>query len=146
MNGQEKQFGRIVSTCVAALIAMLTVATTLAVATALVSTAPASSEPGAHRARSTSAARRSRSCNRLPAIRFSYPRKADVTLNNTGSPDEEATVRADVPAGAASITLNGTQYTSSSSTGTRRPSTRSTATGARWRCTWSTAPPTARCS
>ena len=34
----------------------------------------------------------------------------------------------------------------SSSTGTRRPSTRSTAAAARWRCTWSTAPPTARCS
>ncbi len=46
MNGQEKQYGRIVSTCVAALIAILTVATTLAVATALASTAPASSEPG----------------------------------------------------------------------------------------------------
>ena len=48
--------------------------------------------------------------NRLPAIRFSYPRMADVTLNNTGSPGEEATVRADVPAGAASITLSGTKY------------------------------------
>jgi carbonic anhydrase len=47
--------------------------------------------------------------DRLPAIGFSYPREADITLTNTGSPDEEATVRADVPAGA-SITLRGKQY------------------------------------
>jgi carbonic anhydrase len=47
--------------------------------------------------------------DRLPAIRFSYPREADITLTNTGSPDEEATVRADVPAGA-SITLRKKQY------------------------------------
>jgi carbonic anhydrase len=47
--------------------------------------------------------------DRLPAIGFSYPREADITLTNTGSPDEEATVRADVPAGA-SITLRAKQY------------------------------------
>ena len=47
--------------------------------------------------------------DRLRAIRFSYPSKADVTLTNTGSPDEHATVRADVPAGA-SITLGRTRY------------------------------------
>ena len=46
---------------------------------------------------------------RLPAIRFSYQRRADVTLTNTGAPDEEATVRADVP-GGSSITLNETRY------------------------------------
>jgi carbonic anhydrase len=47
--------------------------------------------------------------DRLPRIRFSYPR-TDVTLVNTGSPGENATVRADVPAGAASIRLRGVRY------------------------------------
>ena len=111
MNGQEKQFGRIVSTCVAALIAMLTVATTLAVATALASTAPASSEPGSAQSPIDLRSSEITFVNHLPAIRLSYPRTTNVTLNNTGSPGEEATVRADVPAGAASITLHGTQYT-----------------------------------
>ena len=80
---------------------------------ALVGAAPASSGVDPGQAQSPVDIRRSQVTfvNRLPAIRFSYPRKADVTLNNTGSPGEEATVRADVPAGAASITLSGTKYT-----------------------------------
>jgi carbonic anhydrase len=47
---------------------------------------------------------------KLPPVRFNYPRTADVTLVNTGSPDENATVRADVPAGAAHIVLGGARY------------------------------------
>jgi carbonic anhydrase len=47
---------------------------------------------------------------RLPRIGFRYPRCVDVTLVNTGSPDEFRTVRADVPAGAAHITLSGVRW------------------------------------
>ena len=47
---------------------------------------------------------------RLPKIRFDYPRRVDVTLANTGSPDEFTTVRADVPPGAAHITLSGVRW------------------------------------
>jgi carbonic anhydrase len=47
--------------------------------------------------------------DRLARIRFRYPR-TDVTLVNTGSPDEFATVRAEVPANAAFITLDGVRY------------------------------------
>jgi carbonic anhydrase len=47
---------------------------------------------------------------RLPRIRFAYPRKVDVRLVNTGSPDKEKTVRADVPADAAHITLSGVRW------------------------------------
>jgi carbonic anhydrase len=47
---------------------------------------------------------------RLPRIRFRYPRRVDVTLVNTGSPGEFATVRADVPAGAAHITIGGVRW------------------------------------
>jgi carbonic anhydrase len=47
---------------------------------------------------------------RLPRIDFEYPRRADVTLVNTGSPDEFATVRADVPSGAAHIVLGGVRW------------------------------------
>ena len=47
--------------------------------------------------------------HRLRAIHLSYPHRADVTATNTGSPDEEATVRANVPPGAF-ITLGGTRY------------------------------------
>jgi carbonic anhydrase len=47
---------------------------------------------------------------RLPTIRWRYPRRVDVTLVNTGSPDEFATVRAEVPAGAAHIALGGTRW------------------------------------
>jgi carbonic anhydrase len=49
--------------------------------------------------------------NRLPRIGFRYPETIDVTLVNTGSPDEFATVRADVPEGAAGIVLRtGTRW------------------------------------
>jgi carbonic anhydrase len=47
---------------------------------------------------------------RLPRIEFRYPQRTDVTLVNTGSPDEFATVRAEVPAGAAHITLRGVRW------------------------------------
>jgi carbonic anhydrase len=47
---------------------------------------------------------------RLPRIRFRYPRRTDVRLVNAGSPDEFATVRAEVPTGAAYITLNGVRW------------------------------------
>jgi carbonic anhydrase len=46
----------------------------------------------------------------LPAIAFAYPRRVDVTLVNTGSPDEEKTVRADVPPGAALLDLSGERW------------------------------------
>lgn len=46
----------------------------------------------------------------LPRVRFSYPRSTDVTLVNTGSPDKFATVRADVPAGTAFITVHSVRY------------------------------------
>lgn len=47
---------------------------------------------------------------RLPRIRFRYPRRADVTLVNTGSPSEVATVRADPAAGAAHIAIDGVRW------------------------------------
>jgi carbonic anhydrase len=47
---------------------------------------------------------------RLPIIGFRYPRRVEVRLVNTGSPGEFATVRADVPAGAAHITLRGVRW------------------------------------
>ena len=47
---------------------------------------------------------------RLPRVDLDYPDTIDVELVNTGSPDEFATVRADVPAGAAGITLRGTDW------------------------------------
>jgi carbonic anhydrase len=47
---------------------------------------------------------------RLPRLRLRYPRRVDVTLVNTGSPGEFATVRADVPAGAAHITVGGVRW------------------------------------
>ena len=46
----------------------------------------------------------------LPEITFAYPPTVDVTLVNTGSPDEEKTVRADVPPGAAHIELSGERW------------------------------------
>jgi carbonic anhydrase len=48
--------------------------------------------------------------DRLPRIRFRYPEAVDVTLVNTGSPDEFATVRADVPEGAARLLLKNTSW------------------------------------
>jgi carbonic anhydrase len=47
---------------------------------------------------------------RLPRLRVRYPRRLDVTLVNTGSPGEFATVRAEVPAGAAHITVGGVRW------------------------------------
>jgi carbonic anhydrase len=47
---------------------------------------------------------------RLPRIRFRYPRRVDVTLVNTGSPGEFATVRAELPPGTAHITLRGVRW------------------------------------
>jgi carbonic anhydrase len=47
---------------------------------------------------------------RLPRVRFRYPRRVDATLVNTGSPDEFATVRAEVPAGAAHIVIDGVRW------------------------------------
>jgi carbonic anhydrase len=47
---------------------------------------------------------------RLPKLRLRYPETVDVTLVNTGSPGEFATVRADVPRGAAHILLKGTRW------------------------------------
>jgi carbonic anhydrase len=46
----------------------------------------------------------------LPELDFSYARRTSVTLLNTGSPDEEATIRADVPAGTASLKLRRVRY------------------------------------
>lgn len=48
--------------------------------------------------------------DRLPDIDFSYPQSTNVTLVNTGSPDDFATIRADVPVGAAHITLSSIRY------------------------------------
>jgi len=46
----------------------------------------------------------------LPSIDFAYPQSTAVTLVNTGSPNEFATIRADVPTGAAHITIGGIRY------------------------------------
>lgn len=54
--------------------------------------------------------RRTTFVKRLPRIAFRYPEAIDVTLVNTGSPGEFATVRADVPQGAAGIVLRGTRW------------------------------------
>jgi carbonic anhydrase len=53
--------------------------------------------------------------NRLPTIKFGYPRKVDVTLINTKNPpvvlDEFATIRANVPASAgAHIVVSGMRW------------------------------------
>lgn len=54
--------------------------------------------------------RRTTFVNRLPRVGFRYPEEIDVTLVNTGSPGEFATVRADVPEGAAGIVLRGRRW------------------------------------
>jgi carbonic anhydrase len=54
--------------------------------------------------------RRTTFVRRLPRIGFRYPETVDVTLINTGSPHEFATVRADVPEDAAGIVLRGTRW------------------------------------
>lgn len=46
----------------------------------------------------------------LPRIGFCYPRSTDLMLVNTGSPNEFATVRAEVPAGAAFVTVCGVRH------------------------------------
>lgn len=48
---------------------------------------------------------------KLPKIHFSYGNDVTIHVVNTGSPDENATVRAEVPAGAASIEAEGVTYT-----------------------------------
>jgi carbonic anhydrase len=47
---------------------------------------------------------------RLPRLSFRYPDEVDVTLVNTGSPDEFSTVRADVPPGEARLVIRGTRW------------------------------------
>jgi carbonic anhydrase len=54
--------------------------------------------------------RRTTFVERLPKLRFRYPEAIDVTLVNTGSPGEFATVRADVPQGAARLLLKGARW------------------------------------
>jgi carbonic anhydrase len=54
--------------------------------------------------------RRTTFVERLPKVSFRYPEEIDVTLVNTGSPDEFATVRADVPEGAARLFIKGTRW------------------------------------
>jgi carbonic anhydrase len=54
--------------------------------------------------------RRTTFVDRLPRIRFRYPEAVDVSLVNTGSPDEFATVRAEVPQGAAQLLLKDTRW------------------------------------
>ena len=54
--------------------------------------------------------RRTTFVDRLPKVSFRYPERLDVTLVNTGSPDEFATVRADVPLDAARLVIKGTPW------------------------------------
>lgn len=93
------------ATALAGLVAGLAVAP-------LVGAAPAGPEPETGTAQSPIDLRRSEISfvKRLSTIHFSYPRRASVSVTNSGSPDDEATVRANVPAGAAFITLRGTRY------------------------------------
>lgn len=46
----------------------------------------------------------------LPGLNFTYSHDASLNVVNTGSPDEEATVRANVPAGAGSLVFGGDTY------------------------------------
>jgi carbonic anhydrase len=46
----------------------------------------------------------------LPALHFDYHSGVTLDVVNTGSPSEEATIRANVAGGAGSLTLSGTQY------------------------------------
>lgn len=43
----------------------------------------------------------------LPALNFTYSANTSLSVINTGSPDEEKTVRADVPVGMGSVTVGG---------------------------------------
>lgn len=46
----------------------------------------------------------------LPELQFSYSASASLNVINTGSPDENATIRADVPSSAASLLVSGVTY------------------------------------
>jgi carbonic anhydrase len=46
----------------------------------------------------------------LPKLRFQYAPTTRLTLINTGSPDEHATIRADVPAGAGDLVIGPSTY------------------------------------
>ena len=46
----------------------------------------------------------------LPALYFNYDTNAALTVINTGSPDEFATIRAVVPEGAGKLRVNGVNY------------------------------------
>jgi carbonic anhydrase len=48
--------------------------------------------------------------DRLPKVSFRYPEAIDVTLVNTGSPGEFATVRADVPLDTARLFIRGKRW------------------------------------
>jgi carbonic anhydrase len=46
----------------------------------------------------------------LPALDFGYEASVSLEVVNTGSPDEEATIRANVPEGAGVLEVGGTKY------------------------------------
>src|SRR5687768_4093182 len=46
----------------------------------------------------------------LPALHFIYGTSFFLNVVNTGSPDEEATIRANVPAGAGRLQVEGVTY------------------------------------
>ena len=46
----------------------------------------------------------------MASLNFSYSHNTPLDVVNTGSPDEEATVKANVPAGAGSVTVGGNTY------------------------------------
>lgn len=48
--------------------------------------------------------------NELARLHFDYSSRATLEVVNTGSPDEFATVRANVPAGAGGLTVEGVKY------------------------------------
>lgn len=48
--------------------------------------------------------------DQLPSLDFAYSKHTALTVINTGSPDEEATVRAVVPAGAGQLRVDGVTY------------------------------------
>lgn len=48
--------------------------------------------------------------NELARLHFDYASRATLEVVDTGSPDEEATVRANVPAGAGRLTVGGVAY------------------------------------
>lgn len=48
--------------------------------------------------------------DQLPALNFAYSKNTPLTVINTGSPGEEATIRAVVPAGAGQLTVDGVTY------------------------------------